>query len=334
MALPSYTYTFVSGTTIDSGQVNTNNTNMISNMTDGTRDFTIGSLVVTGNVTVQGNTIFGTNASDDVQYVNLTATTVPYLDASKVLKSSAVTPTELGYLTGFKMSLPRPTFRSNSSDSSQVVIPASAAKPAVVRIATTFYTNTADVTLDLDTGGVGGLDTGAKAANTAYYVYAVLPAAGSTFRGVISAAGPATGPTGFTTNWTYLGSFRTVAASAVPHFTYCNGHFASSITVSDFTATSSVITSKTFIGSAIASSVKYRVRWSTVNATGDDCLAGPASADLQTVSNASTAANVTQFIYVDVPVLAANTTFVQTTSSSDDVEFITTGWKEDPMSWQ
>lgn len=30
----------------------------------------------------------------------LTATTVPYLDASKVLKSSAVTPTELGYVSG------------------------------------------------------------------------------------------------------------------------------------------------------------------------------------------------------------------------------------------
>ena len=32
--------------------------------------------------------------------LNLTATTVPYLDASKVLTSSAVTPTELGYVSG------------------------------------------------------------------------------------------------------------------------------------------------------------------------------------------------------------------------------------------
>lgn len=34
------------------------------------------------------------------QYVQLTASTVPYLDASKNLVSSAVTPTELGYLSG------------------------------------------------------------------------------------------------------------------------------------------------------------------------------------------------------------------------------------------
>lgn len=36
---------------------------------------------------------------------NLTATTVPYLDASKVLKSSAVTPTELGYVSGVTSAL-------------------------------------------------------------------------------------------------------------------------------------------------------------------------------------------------------------------------------------
>jgi hypothetical protein len=36
----------------------------------------------------------------NIAFSNLTATTVPYLDGSKYLKSSAVTPTELGYLSG------------------------------------------------------------------------------------------------------------------------------------------------------------------------------------------------------------------------------------------
>lgn len=44
----------------------------------------------TGLIQLNGNTRFGT----------LTATTVPYLDANKDLQSSAVTPTELGYLSG------------------------------------------------------------------------------------------------------------------------------------------------------------------------------------------------------------------------------------------
>lgn len=44
----------------------------------------------TGNVSIAGTTTLS----------GLTATTVPYLDASKIMTSSAVTPTELGYLSG------------------------------------------------------------------------------------------------------------------------------------------------------------------------------------------------------------------------------------------
>ena len=55
-----------------------------------------------------GNTISSTNTNGDitpgsgtpggVAFTDLTATTVPYLDSNKELTSSAVTPTELGYL--------------------------------------------------------------------------------------------------------------------------------------------------------------------------------------------------------------------------------------------
>lgn len=40
-----------------------------------------------------------------VEFTNLTATTVPYLDASKLIISSAITPTELGYLSGASANL-------------------------------------------------------------------------------------------------------------------------------------------------------------------------------------------------------------------------------------
>lgn len=98
MSLPTFTYTFIAGTTIDSAQVNTNNNNMISNMTDGTRDFTIGTITTTGAATLASDVVLCTNSGDDVTFNNLTATTVPYIDGSKNIKSSAVTPTVLGYL--------------------------------------------------------------------------------------------------------------------------------------------------------------------------------------------------------------------------------------------
>ncbi len=67
------------------------------------------------NVRIDGNTISTTNANGDltldmngsgsVIFTDLTATTVPYLDGTKQLTSSAVTPTELGFLTGVTASL-------------------------------------------------------------------------------------------------------------------------------------------------------------------------------------------------------------------------------------
>lgn len=51
---------------------------------------------LSGTQTATGNKTF----SGTVKLSNLTASTVPYLDASKIFQSSATTPTELGYLSG------------------------------------------------------------------------------------------------------------------------------------------------------------------------------------------------------------------------------------------
>lgn len=55
MPLPSVTYTFTAGTTIDSGQVNTNFSNLISSLTDGTKDLTVNTLALTSTLSVGGN---------------------------------------------------------------------------------------------------------------------------------------------------------------------------------------------------------------------------------------------------------------------------------------
>lgn len=69
----------------------------------------IDNLVIDGNTVLSADTngdiILDPNGTGGVQFNDLTATTVPYLDANKELISSAVTPTELGYLSGVTSSI-------------------------------------------------------------------------------------------------------------------------------------------------------------------------------------------------------------------------------------
>lgn len=78
------------------------------------------------NVRIDGNTISTLNANGDLTidlngtgstiFTDLTATTVPYLDGSKKLTSSAVTPTELGYLSGVTSAIQTQLGTLTSSD--------------------------------------------------------------------------------------------------------------------------------------------------------------------------------------------------------------------------
>lgn len=120
----------------------------------------------------------------------------------------------------------KPWFRSNISDTSQVVLPASATAPVYFVIGETLFEITSDLTLDLDISGVGGLRTGlSKAANTIYYLYAVKSS--DTVALIGDTTGPLTGLTGYT-DWTYIGSFATIAGSAVAQFMSSGGRYISS----------------------------------------------------------------------------------------------------------
>jgi microcystin-dependent protein len=80
-----------------------------------TFDRIVGTKANIDNVQIDGNTVSTTNTNGDltldmngtgsVIFNDLTATTVPYLDASKKLTSSSITPTELGYLSGITSGL-------------------------------------------------------------------------------------------------------------------------------------------------------------------------------------------------------------------------------------
>lgn len=82
----SATITTINGTTVNGGNLQLTGNSLISTDTN-------------------GNIILNPDGTGLTVFNDLTATTVPYLGASKELLSSAVTPTELGYLSGVTSSL-------------------------------------------------------------------------------------------------------------------------------------------------------------------------------------------------------------------------------------
>lgn len=66
MAAISVTYTFVNSTTADASQVNTNFTNIIDGTSDGTKDFTVGTVTSNGAVNFKGAITLGDGSVDDL----------------------------------------------------------------------------------------------------------------------------------------------------------------------------------------------------------------------------------------------------------------------------
>lgn len=72
MAEPAVTYTFVNGNTADGGEVNTNFTDVLNALTDGTSDFSIGSLIIASSLAVGTTSTFtGAATFETSKHVNL-----------------------------------------------------------------------------------------------------------------------------------------------------------------------------------------------------------------------------------------------------------------------
>lgn len=77
MALPSVTYSFTNSTTADATEVNTNFTDLINSMTDGTKSFTIDALTAGGTATFNGAVTLGNSSSDDITVTGSLASDIP-----------------------------------------------------------------------------------------------------------------------------------------------------------------------------------------------------------------------------------------------------------------
>jgi hypothetical protein len=71
------TYTFSNGTAADASQVNTNFTDLINGLTDGTKDLSISALTCAGTATLNGNVNLGNASADDITITGSLASDFP-----------------------------------------------------------------------------------------------------------------------------------------------------------------------------------------------------------------------------------------------------------------
>jgi hypothetical protein len=232
----------------------------------------------------------------------------------------------------------KPGYRNDGSDDSQVVIPGSTTTPAVVFINGKLYANTSNKTIDLDTAGRNGLDTGAKAANTAYYLYAIPATSGRGFDAVLSVTAPTgAGPTGFTSAWSYVGAVPTEEATAtIWPFQALGGTLISDEEWEDETHTGS--TSSTAFTFA---SLPTTARQAYVNQTCNPGTAGQSarSTGVQSTTNDGIVQNgpvASQTVrnHGWIPIFTAQTIYLSVSNSAATAGAALQGFKENPMEYQ
>lgn len=226
--------------------------------------------------------------------------------------------------------LKRPSFRASLTDTSQLILEASSTYPKHFVIGGALFETTSNLTLDLDTSGVGGLRTGlTKANSTVYYLYAVNNSGSVAL--IADTVAPSTGLTGYT-NWTYLGSFVTTTAAAFFPFWYMDGvyHHGNGDSGLDVDSSDTSATAKTFIISAVAKRLMVRMSFAAINAAGDVIGVGPTSSTITVLKTNTTTVAQSPTGFAIVPVLTALTMYVNVTNAADTARFRPLMWAEDP----
>jgi hypothetical protein len=77
MAYISVTYSFANSTTADATQVNTNLNDIITGLSNGTKDIQVSQIIANGNVNFKGNAILGDASSDTITFTGSIAANIP-----------------------------------------------------------------------------------------------------------------------------------------------------------------------------------------------------------------------------------------------------------------
>jgi hypothetical protein len=97
MANISVTHTFTNGTAADASQVNTNFTDIINGLSDGTKDISISAATFAGTLTANGNTIIGNSSADDLTVTASLASSIPIKTTNSYDIGSATLGLRLAY---------------------------------------------------------------------------------------------------------------------------------------------------------------------------------------------------------------------------------------------
>ncbi len=224
----------------------------------------------------------------------------------------------------------RPAFRSTGATS--IVIPATQTSPGRVLIGGTRHAFTSDLSVDMGTGGIGGLDLGSIAASKNYYAYIVVGVGGGSVGGIVSLNPPTTsGPIGFAA-WTYIGSFLTNSAGEISPFVFANGRCTQWLGAPDVTSTSLTTTARTILIPPHATSVygRFVLNGSGVNPD-DRLVAGPTAGATLTILVA--ASTFSAIAYATVPVFESSTIYLAVSDTTTTAAFRVLGWSEEPSTF-
>lgn len=244
------------------------------------------------------------------------------------------------------MRVRRKAYYNDTNNSTEVTFPASATKPFYVVTGDSRQVEipggykllyaTSDVTCDLSTSGVGGLDTGTVAADTPYYFYAVDDDGDV---GVIASENdPDTGPTGYNYGeWMYVGAVCTQPFAAnFPAFRCSDGRmvFDRPIEIQTHTGDTNY-TALTFDG--LPNTAEFGVF--SVQQTGTNIGALVMLSGTNTSGNfvlhqsQNTNGNKISGPLHDIPIFTPQTVYIFVSNAVNTGYAFFHGWVEDPSDW-
>ena len=226
--------------------------------------------------------------------------------------------------------IPRPAFKSSSTI--VITLPASEISPAFFFIGDTFYTATSNLTCSMTLNGAGGLDSGSVAANTVYYLYAVVVNGMPLLIASVNDPNGA-GPLNFPV-WTFLGAFITVSAGALAQFVSNNGRYISQ----------EILDSVTITGTTALTSKTIKSPIGTKFSLGQLIVSGGGAAGQTGLINGFNNANSNQVVVMhvsgienrdscEVALDVYNTVYIQTSSSTNTAHWRVHGWVQNLTEW-
>lgn len=232
------------------------------------------------------------------------------------------------------LKVPRPSFKSSLADTSRVIVPGSIAIPSRFVIGETLYEIYDNLQMDLDVAGPGGLRIGlTKAANTIYYLYAVV--ANNTVALLADTRTPDLGPLLYTQRQ-YLGAFPTVAAAAIVQFVSHRGRFVSSAQIDQVSSTVASLTTKTIISPA---TTKASLGQLIITGTAVNNAARVTGFDQNTVNNLSATvflqvSGTQNNMFCELALDKPTTIYLDTQNSANAAIWRVHGWVENPEDYK